>query len=102
VTIDFGTRPKARTETGLVVSIPCGEPTVYSDTIKESKMMLIPVLLLALVGAGLFLYFQNRGELPWSKPDEEDPLEIARRRYARGEISSEQFDEIKRNLERKW
>ena len=65
-------------------------------------MMLIPVFLLALVGAGLYLYFRNRGELPWSEKDEEDPVEIARRRYARGEITSEQFDEIKRNLDRKW
>jgi putative membrane protein len=30
--------------------------------------------------------------------DKQDALEIAKLRYARGEITKEQFDEIKRNL----
>ncbi len=31
-------------------------------------------------------------------PGKQDALEIAKLRYARGEITKEQFDEIKRNL----
>ena len=30
---------------------------------------------------------------------EDSPLEIARRRYARGEISKEQFEELRRDLD---
>jgi uncharacterized membrane protein len=31
-------------------------------------------------------------------PESEAPLEIAKRRYARGEITKEEFEEIKRNI----
>jgi len=41
--------------------------------------------------------------LPWDIPGErrprESPLEILRRRYAEGEISTEEFEERKRTLE---
>lgn len=30
--------------------------------------------------------------------DEDDPLEIARRRYARGEITKEQYEQLRRDL----
>jgi putative membrane protein len=43
-------------------------------------------------GAGL------RGAHAGAYPEGEDPLEIARRRYAKGEITREQFQEIKETL----
>lgn len=32
------------------------------------------------------------------RPEEDDALEIARRRYARGDISREEFEQIRRDL----
>ena len=46
----------------------------------------------------LFVWTANRGAGP-SQPPREDPLEIAKRRLARGEISNEEFEEIKRAIE---
>lgn len=40
--------------------------------------------------------FNRRGES--GQPKEDSPLEIAQRRYARGELSREQFDQIRRDL----
>lgn len=45
----------------------------------------------------LVVWTANRG-VP-SQPPREDPLEIAKRRLARGEISKEEFDELKRAIE---
>jgi putative membrane protein len=68
----------------------------------EKKMW---VLLLILVGAGIYFiyrYQKNKdtgfGFLPDSQKDE-SALEIARKRYARGEITREQFEKIRHDLE---
>jgi len=34
----------------------------------------------------------------WNTGSRRDPLEIAKERYAKGEITKDQFDEIKKNL----
>ena len=48
--------------------------------------------------AWLFFRFVARGEGPASSPGD-SALEIARRRYAAGEISREQFEQLRRDLE---
>lgn len=40
----------------------------------------------------------SRSHEPTRTPDRQDALEIAKLRYARGEITKEEFEEIKRNL----
>lgn len=55
-------------------------------------MPLIAILFLALIGVGV--YFLITG----SKTQQDRALEIARERYARGEMTKEEFDRIKRDL----
>ena len=52
-------------------------------------------LLLLLILVPLYM---NRNSLEGQKGRPETPLEILQKRYARGEISREQFEEIKKNL----
>lgn len=59
------------------------------------------LILIFVVAAGVLLYgFYRRrgGEAPFG-PKEDDPVAIARRRYAAGEITREQFEQIKHDLE---
>lgn len=56
--------------------------------------------LVALIAALVWLLTGGRFGRPFEQPRqaEENAIEIARQRYARGEISKEEFDEIKRTL----
>jgi putative membrane protein len=48
---------------------------------------------------GAIIYFIVSAPARMSgRTTEETPLEIARRRYARGEISKEEFDQLRRDL----
>jgi putative membrane protein len=53
--------------------------------------------LLILGVLGYFLWFYYRPRRPTYRV--EDPLEIAKRRLARGEITPEEYEEIKRKLD---
>jgi putative membrane protein len=59
------------------------------------------LILIIIVAAGVLLYsfYRRRGGAPLFGRREDDPVEIARRRYAKGEISREEFEQIKRDLE---
>jgi uncharacterized membrane protein len=59
------------------------------------------LILIILVGAGVLLYsfYRRRGGGAWFGRREDDPVEIARRRYAEGKISRQEFEQIKRDLE---
>lgn len=57
------------------------------------------LLFMAAVVTGIIYLFRNfsrRGD--WRSHRGESPLEILQKRYARGEISKEEFEEMKRNL----
>jgi len=58
--------------------------------------------ILWLVFLGTILYFivyaLGGGTRPSRRDDEDDALEIAKRRYARGDISREEFEQIRRDL----
>jgi putative membrane protein len=40
----------------------------------------------------------GHGESKGGTPERRDPLEIAKERYAKGQISKEEFEQIKRDL----
>ncbi len=60
-------------------------------------MVIIWVVIIALVVWGV-IALVRRGTSASDTPQKRDPLDIARERYARGEITKEEFEEIKRNL----
>jgi len=64
-------------------------------------MFLVGFLLI--VGLGVLFYYLVRGRHPEDmirkSPKDEDPLEIAKRRYARGEITRSEFEKMKEHLE---
>lgn len=55
--------------------------------------MLLGIALLVLLVVGIVHLVSNRGGSA-----EDDALNTAKKRYARGEISREEFDDMKRNL----
>jgi len=58
-------------------------------------MMFFMFLAVALV---LYLVFRKQAEPRYQDPFRETPIEILKRRYAKGEITKEQFDEMKKEL----
>ncbi len=44
-------------------------------------------------------YFFSKGECPIMRSRQSEALDILKNRYARGEISKEEFEEMKKNLE---
>lgn len=65
-------------------------------------MWIFPFLFFVLMIGMMF--FWRRGRLPWcgmmGNHSHETPRQILDRRYASGEVTKEQYDEMKRNLER--
>jgi putative membrane protein len=59
--------------------------------------MLIPLAFIGLLIIGAYLVLRPRVEPPRS----ENPLSILDERYAKGEITSEQYSEMKKNLSKK-
>jgi putative membrane protein len=60
------------------------------------------ILLLIVIGAGIYFIYRSQAKqagLTGRSREPESALDIARSRYARGEISREQFEEIRRDLE---
>lgn len=58
--------------------------------------MMILVMLLGL--AVVYFLLKKQGESRLVEASRETPLEILKRRYAKGEISREQFEEMKKDL----
>lgn len=59
------------------------------------------VFWLLLIGFVVFLFLQNIDKRPSQGPggEIESPLDILQKRYARGEITHEQFEEMKKHLQ---
>ncbi|MGM0471405.1 MAG: SHOCT domain-containing protein [Bacillota bacterium] len=55
------------------------------------------MFILGLIVIGLVIYIV-KNDSSGNQTLEDSPLEIAKRRYAKGEISKEEFEEIKREL----
>jgi putative membrane protein len=56
------------------------------------------VLFLAAVAVGIVYLVRALNRQGWRGHHEESALDILQKRYARGEISKEQLEEMKRNL----
>ncbi|MGA2639766.1 MAG: SHOCT domain-containing protein [Spirochaetia bacterium] len=56
------------------------------------------IVLAGLAVGGVYLARSFSRQGGWRGHREETPLEILQKRYARGEISKEEFEEMKRNL----
>jgi len=54
------------------------------------------LIVLGLLGFGLYYMFRPRRRVTYRRDD--NPLEVARMRLARGEITSEEFEEIKSRI----
>jgi len=56
------------------------------------------ILALVVVGILIYLVMQNVRSHEGGDTPHETPLEVLQKRYARGEITREEFDEMKRSL----
>jgi len=62
-------------------------------------MIILAVLLILFIVWIVARGGRGRGMGGWGGPSSHrDPMEIAKERYARGEINKEQFEDIKKNL----
>ncbi len=60
-------------------------------------MFIVWVLIIGLIVWGV-IALTRRGTSASDKPEKNNPLDTARERYARGEISKEEFEQIKKDL----
>jgi len=62
--------------------------------------IIVTFLMLALLGAAVIWLLQSIGKSAGAghSPTPESPLDVLKRRYAAGEITKEQFEEMKRTL----
>jgi len=67
----------------------------------------IPMMLIMMLGMGLMMWVMMRmmmgmgdhdGSHGMTDPEEDSALDIARRRYASGEITREQFEQLRRDV----
>ncbi len=61
-------------------------------------MGFVAILFFILIGIGIYLFLS--GYLRPRRVEADRALDIARERYARGEITKEEYDEVYRNLSR--
>ena len=60
-------------------------------------MIIVWVIIIALIVWGV-IALVKRGSSTSDTSHKRDPLEIAKERYAKGEISKQEYEEIKKNL----
>ncbi len=60
-------------------------------------MFIVWVLIIGLIVWGV-IGLTRRGASVSDRPEKNNPLDTARERYARGEISKEEFEQIKKDL----
>jgi len=57
------------------------------------------IIFLIVIGVAIYLIVQATKSKGLESPFRETPLEIAKKRYAKGEITKEEFEKIKKDLE---
>jgi putative membrane protein len=58
----------------------------------------MPILMVAVLVGVLYLIFGRGGYGPHGRRDSEPAIEILKKRYAKGEINREEFEQMKRDL----
>jgi putative membrane protein len=61
--------------------------------------MLIVLVIIVAAGAFAYSYYRKRGGKGLFSQENDEAMDLAKRRYANGEISREEFEQIKRDLE---
>ncbi|MBA7690573.1 hypothetical protein ES703_99102 [subsurface metagenome] len=61
--------------------------------------MLVLLVIIVAAGAFAYSYYRKRGGKGLFSQENDEALDLAKRRYANGEISREEFEQIKRDLE---
>lgn len=83
------------------VAIPGVCAAAADNLLTERAIMWI--LLLIAIGVAIYFIYRSQAkqaDLPGQPREQDSALDIARGRYARGEISREQFEEIRRELQK--
>ena len=57
------------------------------------------IILLIVIGVGAYFYIQNQKTKGQSPTRNESHLDILKKRYAKGEISKEEYEKMKKDLE---
>jgi len=64
--------------------------------------MFMPILWIVIIGLCLYFIFGRRGaKRPWppgSGPENETALDVLKKRYAKGEITKDEFEQMKRDI----
>ena len=64
--------------------------------------MFMPIFWLVMIGLCLYFIFGRRGAgkpwVPGRSPEGETALDILKRRYAKGEINKDEFEQMKRDI----
>ena len=58
----------------------------------------MPIVMVAIMVVVLYLVFGRGGDAQHGRRDAEPAIEILRKRYAKGEINREEFEQMKRDL----
>ena len=61
-------------------------------------MILVWIIIVGLIVWGVIALVRHSGTTQYGSSSGRSPLDIAKERYARGEITKEEFEQIKRDL----
>lgn len=82
----------------LAIGRQFNEPMMSSRADEQAWISALLSLVFLLVIAGLVVYAIRSASRQKADTNHQDPLDIAKERYAKGDITKEQFAEIKKEL----